>query len=260
MHLKMQPAHTGSRSFCVGIVLDNDKVSFWFYDAAGYVSVNTTLSLFADFEKVIAIIVGFGCLTHEQWGAIPPIISPPAEAQYPAHFPPKSLAKHSFDMLHPISKDQIRVTLTKPVFTQYSLVGRRTFVYNTKTNVQPLVVKIAYQVVTRKPEHEIVALAKEAGVEHFPEVHMWCDLWKLSDGTRRIFYDLSLEMSKNKDEIANYEDRIIRALVYTKYQPLKTIFSKSWKLIPELINQMLDCKSLILLVYVIIDLVPKRPP
>ncbi len=229
----------GTRSSCLGIVFDNDVMSPWYYDAAGYVSVNQNLSLVSDFPKVMAILVGFACLGHEKWGAIPAVISPPASAPYPTHFPPESLKDHSFDMVHPNSKRKVRVTLTKSLFTQYNLVGRRTFLYDIETNTviskTPLVVKISYQVVTRKAEHIVLKLAKKAKVGHLPEVHMWGDLWKMSEGIRQTFYDLS-------SKTATFEDRVLRALVYTKYLPIKELFSKSPDLIFVMADQILDCK------------------
>ncbi len=249
--LQMAACTYGTRYSSLGIVFDNDVMSPWYYDVAGCVSVNQSLSLLSDFPKVMAILVGFACLSHEKWGAIPPAISPPASAPYPTHFPPESLRDHSFDMMHPTSKRSVRVTLTKSLFTQYNLVGRRTFLYDIETNTviskDPLVVKLSYQVVTRKAEHVVLAIAKKAKVEHLPEVHMWGDLWTMSDGIRQIFYDVSSEMSEDKEGpgVATYEDRTLRALVYTRYRPLKELFSKSCDLVLVMVDQMLDCEYIL---------------
>ncbi|THG94519.1 hypothetical protein EW026_g6975 [Hermanssonia centrifuga] len=236
----------GTRSSCLGIVLDNDVMSLWYYDAAGYVSVNQCLSLLADFEKVVAIFVGFACLGHERWGAIPSVISPPTSAPYPTNFPPESLNDHSFVLPRRLnSKQMVRVTLTEPCFTQYNLVGRRTFLYDIKTDTviskKPLVVKLSYQVVTRKREDQLLTRAKKAKVGHLPEFHLWGDLWNMSDGIRQIFYDTSSRLSKDEKGVATYEDRTLRALVYTKYLPLKALFSKSCELLPVMVDQILDC-------------------
>ncbi|PSR73869.1 hypothetical protein PHLCEN_2v10316, partial [Hermanssonia centrifuga] len=236
----------GTRSSCLGIVLDNDVMSLWYYDAAGYVSVNQCLSLLADFEKVVAIFVGFACLGHERWGAIPSVISPPTSAPYPTNFPPESLNDHSFVLPRRLnSKQMVRVTLTEPCFTQYNLVGRRTFLYDIKTDTviskKPLVVKLSYQVVTRKREDQLLTRAKKAKVGHLPEFHLWGDLWNMSDGIRQIFYETSSRLSEDERGVATYEDRTLRALVYTKYLPLKTLFSESCELIPVMVDQILDC-------------------
>ncbi len=99
--------------------------------------------------------------------------------------------------------------------TQYGIVGRRTFLYRIKTNTvvvqTPLVVKFSYQVITLQREQDLVEVARKAGVKHIPKVHMWSDLWKLSEGARAIFHD------DNKNA---YEDKMLRALVYTRYIPV----------------------------------------
>ncbi|PSS03723.1 hypothetical protein PHLCEN_2v3948 [Hermanssonia centrifuga] len=237
----------GTRLFVHGIVIEDDDFAFWYYDSSGYLRTKHTLSLFTDFSRLAAVLVGFARGDASQWGALPPVISPPSSGAYPDHFPPKSLADHSFDMTRPRRKGVIRVTLKAPIFAQYGLVGRRTFLYKIETNSviadTPLVVKISYQVVGRKPEHDVLAIANKARVGHLPEVHMWSDLWKLSDGVRQIFYERSKEMSKDETNIATYEDRVLRALVYTEYLPLNTLFSDpdNLKLIPVMATQMLDC-------------------
>ncbi len=106
----------------------------------------------------------------------------------------------------------------------------------------PLVVKMSYQIVGRMSEHKVLAIAHKAKVGHLPKAHMTRDLWKMSDGVRQIFYEKSKELSENENEIATYEDRVLRALVYTKYLPIKNLFSKSVKSIPLMVDQMLDCE------------------
>ncbi|THG92664.1 hypothetical protein EW026_g8316 [Hermanssonia centrifuga] len=237
----------GTRLFVHGIVIEDDDFAFWYYDSSGYLRTKHTLSLFTDFPRLAAVLVGFARGDASQWGALPPVISPPSSGAYPDHFPPKSLAGHSFDMTRPRRKGVVRVTLKAPIFAQYGLVGRRTFLYKIETNSvianTPLVVKISYQVVGRKPEHDVLAIANKTRVGHLPEVHMWSDLWKLSDGVRQVFYERSKEMSKDETNIATYEDRVLRAIVYTEYLPLNTLFSDpdNLKLIPVMATQMLDC-------------------
>ncbi|PSR74565.1 hypothetical protein PHLCEN_2v9742 [Hermanssonia centrifuga] len=228
----------GTRLFSTGVVLEDDRTSLWCYDAAGVVRTQETLSLFGDFEKVAAILVAFACCEPSQWGSLPPsIVTPPSSAPYPKHFPPKNLKGHTLEMRLPISKEKVLVTLGKPIFTQYNLVGRRTFLYEIKTDsetlTKPMVAKFSYQVTTRKAEQKLLRRAMKAGVKHLPEVHMWKDFWKLSEGARAIFHE------HDKDD--QYEDRVFRGLVYTQYFPLKELFSKSCELIPRMIDQMLDC-------------------
>ncbi|THH00114.1 hypothetical protein EW026_g2348 [Hermanssonia centrifuga] len=203
----------GTRLFLHGIIIDDDKLEFWYYDST---------------SGVAAVIVGFARGDAAQWGALP-----------------SSLENHSFEMSQPSRKGTVRVTLKAPIFSHYSLVGRRTFLYDIKTSScvadTPLVVKMSYQVVGRMPEHKVLAIAHKAKVGHLPKAHMTRDLWKMSDGVRQIFYEKSKELSENENEIATYEDRVLRALVYTKYLPIKNLFSKSVKSIPLMVDQMLDC-------------------
>ncbi|PSR82193.1 hypothetical protein PHLCEN_2v6116 [Hermanssonia centrifuga] len=139
-------------------------------------------------------------------------------------------------MIIPKTQEQVKVTLGKPIFTQYGIVGRRTFLYRIKTDTvvvqTPLVIKFSYQVITLQREQELVEVALKAGVKHIPKVHMWSDLWKLSEGARAIFHD------DNKNA---YEDKMLRALVYTRYIPLKALFKTAWHLIPYMADQILDC-------------------
>ncbi|PSS06641.1 hypothetical protein PHLCEN_2v3597 [Hermanssonia centrifuga] len=226
----------GTRLFCLGIVMEDDRLSLWYYDAVGVVRTQETLSIIHDFETFAAVHVGFACCEPSQWGAIPPVIKPPPSAAYPEHFPPLSLRGYTFDTSVRSTGEKVTITLEEPIFSQYNLVGRRTFLYaiktKSKTLKKPMIVKFSYQVTTRRPEQDFVKIAREAEVGHLPEIHMWEDLWKMSDGVRAAFHE------KSND----YEDRILRALVYTQYLPLKELFSKSCDLIPEMVNQMLDCE------------------
>ncbi|PSR72849.1 hypothetical protein PHLCEN_2v11286 [Hermanssonia centrifuga] len=225
----------GTRLFCLGTVMEDDKLSLWYYDAVGIVRTQETISIIHDFETFAAVQVGFACCEPSQWGALPPIIKPPPSAAYPESFPPQSLRGYMFDASIRRTGERVTITLGDPIFSQYSLVGRRTFLYAIKTKSKtlrkPLIAKFSYQVTTRMPEQDFVEIAREAGVGHLPEVHMWEDLWKMSDGVRAAFHEKSDE----------YEDRVLRALVYTQYFPLKELFSKSCDLISEMVDQMLDC-------------------
>ncbi len=226
----------GTRLFCLGTVMEDDKLSLWYYDAVGIVRTQETISIIHDFETFAAVQVGFACCEPSQWGALPPIIKPPPSAAYPESFPPQSLRGYMFGASIRSTGEKVTITLGDPIFSQYSLVGRRTFLYAIKTKSKtlrkPLIAKFSYQVTTRMPEQEFVEIAREAGAGHLPEVHMWEDLWKMSDGVRAAFHEKSDE----------YEDRVLRALVYTQYFPLKELFSKSCDLIPEMVDQMLDCE------------------
>ncbi|THG98252.1 hypothetical protein EW026_g3909 [Hermanssonia centrifuga] len=229
----------GTRLFNTGVIMDDDRMSLWYYDAAGIIRTKVIISLFRNFEEFAAILVGFACCTPSQWGSLPPnIIKPPRFGLDPEVFPPKNLSGYTFPITLPKSKEEILATLQKPVFTQYSLVGRRTFLYVIKTNSRklkkPMVAKFSYQVTSRMREQDIIKVARDAGVGHLPEVHMWADYWKMSEGVRAIFHARS---GVDKD----FEDRVFRCIVYTQYFPLRDLFSKSCELIPTMVYQMLDC-------------------
>ncbi|PSR82013.1 hypothetical protein PHLCEN_2v6188 [Hermanssonia centrifuga] len=229
----------GTRLFTTGVVIEDERISLWYYDAAGIVRTKATLSLFHNFEEFAAILVAFACCEPSQWGSLPPnIIKPPQSDPYPESFPPKNLTGYTFPITLPNSGKKILATLQKPVFTQYSLVGRRTFLYVIKTNSpklkNPMVAKFSYQVTSRKREQDVIEVARDAGVGHLPEVHMWADYWKMSEGVRAIFHARS-------GVDPEFEDRVFRCIVYTQYFPLRDLFSKSCELIPTMVYQMLDC-------------------
>ncbi|THG96267.1 hypothetical protein EW026_g5542 [Hermanssonia centrifuga] len=58
----------GTRLFTTGIIMDDDKMSLWYYDAAGIIRTKAIVSLFRNFEEFAAILVGFACCTPSQWG------------------------------------------------------------------------------------------------------------------------------------------------------------------------------------------------
>ncbi|THH01962.1 hypothetical protein EW026_g802, partial [Hermanssonia centrifuga] len=225
----------GTRLFCLGEVIEDDKVSLWYYDAAGIVRTRETISIIHDFEKYAAVVVAFGCCDPFQFGALPSVIRPPLSSPYPENFPPRTLKGYSLEMTMPETNEQVILTLQDHIFTQYSLVGRRTFLYAIKANSKPLkkplIAKFSYQVTARRAEQELVEIARKAGVEHLPEVHLWGDLWDMSEGVRAAFH------IKSED----YEDRVLRGLVYSKYLPLRELFSESCDLLPDMIDQMVDC-------------------
>ncbi|KAJ3529498.1 hypothetical protein NM688_g7847 [Phlebia brevispora] len=237
----------GTRLFCVNVLFHNDRLYLWFYDACGYVYTDS-ISFIEDFERAAALFVGIACATPAQLGALPPVIKPPRLAPYPKNWPPENLKGHTFKVPRTISApggkvtrtQDVHLTLQDSVFTQYVLAGRRTFVYTVKTrpsiSKRKLIVKLSYQVTRRWKEHELIETAAKAGVDHLPTVHAHGDLWKMSDGVRKIFY------SKEKTE---YEDRTLRAIIYNEYLPLETLFPTSPESIPLMAYQMIDCECIV---------------
>ena len=242
--LELLSCSYGTRVFATSAVLDDDRFSFWYLSPSGIVYTCQTVSLIHDFELAAAIIVAFGSRTPEQYGALPTsLLKPPSAVAFPHGFPLVDLSGCTLTMHHPETKEDVNVTLKKAVFTQYTLTGRRTFVYQAITDVpigpEKLIIKFSYQVASRRAENALITRARDAGVENIPEVHLWEDLWTLEDVARRV--DRHEEIPKGKKE-ARYEDRIFRAIVYTEYYPLRILFSKHCEAIPIMVNQILDCK------------------
>ncbi|KAF7794418.1 hypothetical protein EIP86_005552 [Pleurotus ostreatoroseus] len=231
----------GTRLFCVNILVKNDRLYFWYYDACGFIYTES-ISIVEDFEKLAAILVAIACSTPAQLGALPAFIKPPQHAPYPQNWPPESLKDHSLTIPRALSVrgrqtvEQIHVTLQDPVFTHYVLAGRRTFVYAVKTSPSlsktELIAKFSYQVSTRRQEHELIDIARQAGIDHLPEVHAWGEHWKMSDSVRSVFL---------AEAGAEFEDRTLRSIVYSKYLPLESLFSHSPQHIPTMAYQLIDC-------------------
>ncbi|KAJ3558598.1 hypothetical protein NM688_g828 [Phlebia brevispora] len=240
----------GTRLFCVNILFQNDRLYLWYYDACGFVYTDS-ISLIEDFERAAALFVGVACATPAQLGALPPVIKPPRLARYPENWPPENLKGHTVKIPQTVRRPDgevarmrdIHLTLQDSVFTQYIVAGRRTFVYTVKTRPDiskgKLIVKLSYQVTRRWKEHELIDKATKAGVGHLPTVHAYGDLWKMSEGVRGVFY---------KKEKIEYEDRTLRAIIYSKYVPLETLFPTSPESIPLMAYQMIDCEQFIVTV------------
>ena len=174
---------SGTRTHCLQMVVDGTDIQFWYYDAGGMI-YSKTMSWVEDFEKFAAIIIAFASLDLAQWGigAIPGLIPPKSRAKIVL---PRSLSRYSLMMVRRVEEDgkeesqNVRVTLDSELFTQYSLVGRRTTVYSVKTEPKisdsPLIIKISMQPTLRTPEHELVAEARSKGVEHLPMAHLWTE-------------------------------------------------------------------------------------
>lgn len=236
--LELLSGTQGTRVHCFGFVLKDDRLSLWYYDASGVIYTQEFISIIDDFEVFAALIIGFAGCTAERFGVMPlSVLKAPRSA---ANRLPVDLGKRTLTMMHPQSKQEVLVSLDKPVFTQYSLMGRRTFLYTIKTKPgdtsQSLIAKFSYQVCTRKAEQDLVAVARRAGVNHLPRIHMWAELWKLSDGVRQNFH-------RQSKGAVDFEDRTLRVIVYTQYASIKELFSQSIELIPVMVTQMIDCMS-----------------
>ncbi|KAJ3557709.1 hypothetical protein NM688_g1320 [Phlebia brevispora] len=229
----------GTRQFCLSIILKDEAISLWYYDASGIVYTADYISIVKNFEVFAAIIVGFACCTPERFGVFPTSVLKP-HIPYTRQFPQHNLEEGTIVMPHPVTKQQISVTMDQCIFAQYILIGRRTFLYTVDTDPMisknKLIMKVSYQVTTRRKEYELVALAKKKKVRHLPQIHLWGDLWQLSDGVRDLFL-------KDNEKQVHYEDRVLRAIVYTRYSSIKPLFTDNPLLIPVMVDQMIDCLS-----------------
>ena len=142
------------------------------------------------------------------------------------------------------SSSDVRITLQEPLYSQYTLVGRRTFVYKACAaqaeglKGKKLIVKFSYQVKTRQREQDMLRIARTSEkADHFPELHLAADIWSLSEGIRQRLTDRGAKGGF-------YEERLLRVLVFTEYKPLRSLFSQSSKYLGRMVYQMLDCECL----------------
>ena len=250
--LEVLSGTSGSRASCFGIVVVDDLLSFWHYDASSIVYTTQKLSFLLDFEGAAAAILAVANCTAERFGALPSSVMKPPQP-YPESFPPRSLHGYSFSMASLDNRDTFNLKLQDPVNVSYCLTGRRSFIYTAEIDPIPagypqktVIVKFSYQVNTRKPEDQIVTLARNHGISHIPDIHAYQDLWVLEDGARVADERIRAAMEKyglaSEDPKKTYEDRVFRAIAYTAYDPLRNLFSERWELIPIMVDQMIDCE------------------
>ncbi|KAL4242559.1 hypothetical protein ABKN59_011921 [Abortiporus biennis] len=171
-------------------------------------------------------------------GNIPNLIPP--ECSSPTTIPP-SLSGYTLNMNHAKHKN-VTVTLGAPIFSQNSLVGRRTLVYNITTKPRisngDLVLKMSWQICRRLSEVHILNQATDHGVEHLPELHMWMESdneYNLSQGVRGKLFPGNMRDNGGKV----YEDRCLRFMVFTKYEAITLIISPSN--LDYIFLQLIDC-------------------
>ena len=235
--LEMMACTYGTRLYALCLILQDDVITLWFYDACGVIYTVQYVSILRNFETFAAIIISLAALSHEQFGMLPASIMIPHKPYY-RKFPPERLDETTLYIPDPLTSERVEVTLDQSIYAQYVMVGRRTFLYSVAKNsrtAQDLIMKFSYQVTTRAKEEDIVAAAKRKKIAHLPDVCMSADLWHMSDGVRSAFCDA--EGMK-----IEFEDRSLRAVSYPKYRPLKDLFVDRCDLIPVMVDQMLDCE------------------
>lgn len=166
----------GTRSHCLAMIVDGSNLTLWYYDAGGIIC-SKPIPWITEFEKFAAIIIAFSSLDLGEWGIgrIPNLTPPEGDPVFPL----PSLEGYSLSMELPTKDEEqsgsrkVNVTLGKPVFIQYSLVGRRTAVYKIENlpdiTTDSLVLKMSMQATCRIPEYELLNEARRKGVRNLPE-------------------------------------------------------------------------------------------
>ena len=215
------------------------------------------LSLVDDFEDAAAVIIALVNATPERFGALPSsIVKPPRPYPDYTTFPPTSLLENHIFVVGKGGASKYKATLRKPLNAQYTITGRRSFVYTARINPVPAgrdddcsIVKFSYQVSTRSRENDLLGKARDAGVEHLPEVLGWDDLWTLKDSAEEVHRRRKAYMKRLGLELSDAapigEDRILRAIVYAEYFPIRELFAGNPELMPIMVNQMIDCEVLV---------------
>lgn len=237
--LEMLSSSYGTRTHAIVVAVRDDLVSFWYFDSSGVVRTcdnesKDRLSLLSNFERVAAIFVALAYCSPEQLGAMPVMaIAPPPDAPFTGTFPLGSLRGCSIKARSADSESEEvwTVTLRDHIYTQYTLVGRRTIVYSGSASNNPdtdVAVKMSLQYNGRTSEVKLIKHARNRGVKNLPEVLGHADLWTLSDGIRKLFG-------------VDYRDRILRMIVTTLYVPLTEQLAKDPHSLKDMVLQIIQC-------------------
>ncbi|KAJ3487013.1 hypothetical protein NLI96_g3838 [Meripilus lineatus] len=224
--LELLSSTSGTRTHCLQLLVDGDRLRLWYYDAGGI--IRSEWMYWIDYlPKFAAIIVAFAQLGMSGWGVGGiPTLKPPSSPRPPTSPLPKSLSGYTLTMTHKRKdgvEEDVKVTLQDEVYSQYCLVGRRTIVYGVTTepkiSEKPLVLKMSMQESDQTPENEFIEHATNSGVDHLPEVHMWSTKeseWHLSSGVWGPLFP-------SDDGNREYRDQSQRLIVFTKYKPIEEI-------------------------------------
>ncbi|KAJ3487009.1 hypothetical protein NLI96_g3836 [Meripilus lineatus] len=243
--LELLSCTSGTRTHSLQLYVDGHRLKLWYYDAGGIIH-SEWMYWMHDLPKFASIIIAFAQLNMGPWGIgdipnlKPPPISTPSNPTSPTSPLPKSLSGYTLVMSREAkngSPQQVKVTLQNEVFIQNRLVGRRTIVYDIKTepkiSEKPLVLKMSMQASSRVPENEFLQDARSSGMDHLPEVHLWSTKeseWHLSQGVWGKLFPLQeankepADATKEPEDVSEqYEDRCQRLIVFTKYKPVEGI-------------------------------------
>lgn len=234
----------GSRIHHIQLLLDDRRLLFFYCDASGMVKSQEAWDFVRDFGKVAAAVVALARCDVHRLGAFPRMV-PPIKTPYPGAFPPPDLQQFSLGFNNDKDEHPVKLTLGKHLFSQYISIGRRTFVYDvTMGSASPatnknMILKVAQQARTRTAEWELIETARAKGVEHIPEIHAYSTLHDLrrDAGARKNLH----EIFNSLDQGPNYEDRVVRAMVSTKYTTLEARLAEFPEDVMIMAEQMVNC-------------------
>ena len=236
---------SGIRRHCLLTTIDGPELQLWYYDAGGIIQ-SGSMNWIKEFPKFAAIMVAFASLDASGWGVGLPTLVPPSIRPSAPFSLPTSLEGYSTTMSYPPQADsrdsetKVQVILGKEVMSQYSLLGRRTTVYEVSTNPKisnfPLVLKMSMQAGGRIPEYELLNEATAKGVEHLPKALTWTEKgteWRLSSGIwGKVF--------PNNEGDREYEERHQRIIIFAKYIPLENVINAAN--MHNVFLQLIDCE------------------
>ncbi|TFY74109.1 hypothetical protein EWM64_g9903 [Hericium alpestre] len=227
--LEMLGSMQGTRQHALSILVQDDFIQLWYFDACGILRTPKEISILDNFSTFAAVIVAFCSLTPQQWGETQVVkdyeraLGPDAPAV--EEFPRRSLTGGLITF-----PDHRVYKLKECLASQYTLVGRRTTVYSAMFHhrehgedpddkelaSKEVVVKLSYQVCKRTPEWDFIDAASKAGIDCIPTIFSRGDFEKLSDGVPRK--GLSPQQQGRM-----HEDRVLRGLVSPRYQKVTDI-------------------------------------
>lgn len=199
-------SQVGNRSHVFGLYVEDTDASLWYYDRSGVISTKV-FGLRENLSSLSKFIVALSALNDEDAGFQKDFIPPEENCA-----PPKDLCDWKVKL-----EGGAEVTLKTILDSRYGIVGRGTLVYSGSIKWQDdrveddVVIKLAWQVVSRTAEWEFIKHMGNSGVypKHFlVRLHGTHEGAPLSDGFRG-----RLELPVN-----SYEDRRLRIMVSERFK------------------------------------------
>jgi len=227
--LEILGSTSGTRHHAFGILMRGLSMELWYYDAAGIISTENTISMEQEFGLFAAVIIGFYHCSTQRWGHLD-IITHSLTQGTPSTFPLRTLEGGTIDI------KGAQIVFKHRICCQCALVGHRTAVYGAtvmQAGKPDLlgVIKMSYQVVTWTPEWEFIQKGQDHKVEHLPEVIACQDFTKFSGGVWGALFPGNGNM---------YEDRVLRMIVFPQYTPIYDIIDVNN--FASILHQLVDCE------------------